>query len=253
MTISDEQLTAYVDGELDAHAREQVERAIASDPELARRVERQRVLREKLRASFDEVLSEPVPDRLLAAARNAPVAATSSRDKVANLEQVREKAHAARRRWSWPEWSAVAASVVLGALAAQLFSRPAELAPFTAKGGKLVAQAALAQALTDQLASTQAADAATRIGVTFRSRSGEYCRTFVTRESGGLAGVACHQGDDWTLEALSRVERGVSGTGEYRPAGSSLPAAVLQTVQEQRAGEPLDAAAEAAAQENGWR
>ncbi len=79
MTISDEQLMAYVDGELDADARAQIEAAMVSDAELARRVARQQRLREKLRAAFDEVLREPVPDRLLAAARNAPGAASRAR------------------------------------------------------------------------------------------------------------------------------------------------------------------------------
>jgi len=257
MMISDEQIMAYVDGELDARARADVEQAVASDPEIARRVARQRALREKLRSAFDDVLNEALPEHLVAAARNAPVASVSERRNVADLAQVRDKKAAPERvarRWSWPEWSAIAASVVLGAIIANLMWRsPSDLAPFSAKDGRLVAGATLAEALTQQLASTQPADALTRIGVSFRSRSGDYCRTFVTRAGGGLAGVACHRVDDWTLEALSRVEAGSAGTGTYSPAGSSLPAAVSQTVEEQIVGEPLDAAAEAAAQRSGWR
>ena len=111
----------------------------------------------------------------------------------------------------------------------------------------------MAEALTDQLASTQPDDASTRIGVSFRSKSGNYCRTFVTHQGGGLAGLACHQGNDWALQALSRVERGSTATGTYSPAGSSLPPAVLQTVTEQIAGEPLDNAAERKARQDGWR
>ena len=130
MTISDELLMAYVDGELDTQARSEVERAIESDPEVARRVSRQRALRDRLRAAFDGVLSEPVPDRLVTAARGAP--ATSAREGnqeagVTDLAQTRADraaAQRARRRWSWPEWSAIAASVVLGAVIGHLRLEP---------------------------------------------------------------------------------------------------------------------------------
>ena len=252
MTISDEQLMAYVDGELDANARARIEAALASDAELARRVARQQRLREKLRAAFDEVLREPVPDRLLAAARNAPGVASRADSRVSDLAQTHAR-RAPSRRWGWPEWSAMAASVVGGAVIAHLLWHSPELAPFTAKDGRLVAQAELAEALSKQLANTQSVDAPTRVGVSFRSKSGEYCRTFVTREGGGLAGLACRQRDAWALQALSRLEPGSGEASTYSPAGSSLPAAVLQTVQERIAGEPLDAAAEAAAQKGGWR
>ena len=81
MTISDEQVMAYVDGELDAQTRNEVERAMESDPEVARRVARQRALRNKLRAAFNNVLNEPVPDRLVSAARTAPVASAPEHTK----------------------------------------------------------------------------------------------------------------------------------------------------------------------------
>ena len=132
MTISDEQVMAYVDGELDAQTRNEVERAMESDPEVARRVARQRALRNKLRAAFNDVLNEPVPDRLVSAARNAPVVSASEHRNVADLAEVRDRkaglGHAARR-WSWPEWSAIAASLVLGAFIAQLLWHSPERDP----------------------------------------------------------------------------------------------------------------------------
>ena len=254
MTITDEILMAYVDEELDAPARAEVEQAIASDPELARRVARQRVLREKLRAAFDSVLSEPVPDRLTAAARTSPGFSTAPPEPgVTSLGQARaaKTAQRAQRPWSWSEWSAIAASVALGAVIAHFMLSTRDVAPFTEADGRLVARADLADALTNQLASTQTPDSETRIGVSFRSRSGDFCRTFVTHAGGGLAGLACREGDGWTLEALARAQPESGGT--YATAGSALPSAVLQALQEQMAGEPLDADAEAAAKMNGWR
>ncbi|HEY7377455.1 MAG TPA: hypothetical protein VH542_02105 [Steroidobacteraceae bacterium] len=254
MTISDEILMAYVDEELDAPARAAVEQAIAADPELARRVARQRALRETLRAAFDGVLREPVPERLVDAARNSPAPSSATRQPgVSDLAQARaaQTARRVRPRWSWSQWSAIAASVAIGAIIAHFMVSSRDAAPFTEVDGKLVARAELADALTNHLASTQAPDSETRIGVSFRSRSGDFCRTFVTRADRGLAGLACREGDQWTLEALARAQPEAGGT--YGTASSALPGAVLQALQEQIAGEPLDADAEAAAKANGWR
>src|SRR5579883_1234043 len=73
MRISDEVLMAYADGELDTTARAEVERAMAADPQIGRRVAEHEALRARLRSTYDSVLNEPVPDRLRAAARGAAV------------------------------------------------------------------------------------------------------------------------------------------------------------------------------------
>ena len=69
MTISDETLMAYVDGELDVAGRASVEAAMQQDPGIGKRIARHRALREKLQGAFSAVLEEPVPDRLIQAAR----------------------------------------------------------------------------------------------------------------------------------------------------------------------------------------
>ncbi len=71
MTLSDETLMAYADGELDSAQRAEVEAAMALDPEIARRVEQHRALRKQFSATYDRVLLETVPDRLIAAARHS--------------------------------------------------------------------------------------------------------------------------------------------------------------------------------------
>jgi hypothetical protein len=90
-----------------------------------------------------------------------------------------------------------------------------------------------------------------QIGVSFRARSGDYCRTFVLREKSALAGLACREHGNWRLEALAVGESAAAGSG-YRAAGSALPPAVAGTVDALIAGEPLDARAEAAAREHNW-
>lgn len=251
MTISDQTLMAYVDGELDAETRAAVEASMASDPGVAKRVARQRALRKKLRAEYDRVLAEAVPDRLLATARTAPAAPPEATVTDLARARARRAAHAGHR-WSWPQWGAVAASLVLGVLLGQALLRSPGAGPIDARDGRLVAQGALAEALSEQLASSQAIDARIGMGLSFRSRSGDYCRTFVLREGPGLAGLACRERNDWVVQMIAPNEA-PTAAGDYRMAGAELPLLVLKAVEEHIQGDPLDTDGEAAARASDWR
>lgn len=236
MKFPDEILMAYVDGELDPATRAAVEAAMASDPALARAVERQRALGARLRAAYDDVVQEPVPDRL-AALLAAPVAAP-----VVQLDARRPA-----RRFTLPAWAAMAASLVAGVFVGMLVLRvPA--APFAELDGALVARGALATALDRQLAA-EAASGAVRVGLSFRGRTGAYCRTFSLERDSALAGLACHEAGEWRLKVLSEAQ---VAAGELR-AAAAMPPAVLRAVDAEIDGEPLDATAEAAARAAGWR
>ncbi|HLY52561.1 MAG TPA: zf-HC2 domain-containing protein, partial [Steroidobacteraceae bacterium] len=76
--ITDERLTAYIDGELDPAARADVEAALRQDPELAARAERHRKLRSQLASAYAAELEEPVPERLLAVLRSTSGQAASA-------------------------------------------------------------------------------------------------------------------------------------------------------------------------------
>jgi hypothetical protein len=220
---------------------------MAADPDVARRVAQHQALRNNLRNAFDGVLQEPVPERLLAAARGTAGVADLGAARKARESQ---RTAAPKRRWSWPEWSAMAASVLIGVIVTRVAVRSPEAAPFTSRQGQLVAQGHLADALSNQLASTQARDAATQVGVSFRAKSGSYCRSFTMRGDEALAGLACREGDSWHIDVLARSG---GASGEYSQAGSALPPAVLSAVEQQIDGEPLDAASEARVKETGWR
>jgi anti-sigma-K factor RskA len=245
MTFSDEVLMAYADGELDSETREQVEDAMTKDPDVARRVASHKALRETLRSSFDAVLDEPVPDRLITAAR-----ASSRSSTYARVVPLRRHSTPAR---SWPKWAAIAASFVLGALVLQFGSRLHTSASVTEQAGELLASGTLEQALSSQLAKNQDAQAPVQIGVSFRSKSGNYCRTFQLRAATALAGLACREGNKWRLETLARADASAPRNPEYRPAGSALPSSVIQAVNESIAGDPLDANAEADARKHQWK
>jgi hypothetical protein len=251
MTISEETLMAYADGELDAATRSSIEAAMREDPEISNRVARHRALRDTMQGAFSAVLDEPVPDRLLAAARGQTVARTSA---VVDLSVARETAQrkisaANGRRW---QPVAMAASLLLGlGLGFLAWHGPRALvAP--GSGGGLVASSALAEALSTQLSDDRAANRVAVAGLSFRNKSGDYCRTFVLRGNDASSGLACHQGTDWRIEALAQSPPGAVNSGNFRTAGSEDSVAIRAAVEGSMQGEPLDHAAEIAARRAGW-
>lgn len=243
MMIDDDKLMAFADGELPAAEREEMERALAVRPDLRARIEEQRRLRHDLRAHYGPVASEEVPEHLLAML-GASGSGTGDEDNVASLATARAR----RRSWSKPLVSsavAAAAAFVIGIVAGPALLNQ-EQGPIAVQGETLVAQGDLRQALETQLASAQPADAAHRIGVTFENEQGDYCRTF---EGADVSGLACRKGGTWAVA----VAEGGAGTGaslEYRQAGSST---IMAAAQERMASAPLDAAAERAVIESGWK
>jgi hypothetical protein len=227
--VSDEEMMAFVDGELDEIARRRIERAIAGDLGLAATVEAQRRLKARLAGHYGPVADEEVPEHFRAMLESNVVLVSGA---------------GRRRLISAPNLAAIAATFVVGVLAAQLI--PEASGPLVIEGGRMVAQGALAEALETQLASAQAADAPTRIGITFAAGDGRLCRSF---ETAAMAGLACRESGGWEVVMTAASARPGS---EYRQAGSGA-ALVMAAAQEMMVGDPLDAEGERAARDARWR
>ena len=262
MTISDETLMAFSDGELTGEERAAVERAIRENPELEERVARHRALRDRITLAYSADLSEPVPDRLLAAARRA--AAASASGKVVNLHDARaalqrQAARADSRaandesafRPGWRSLGGIAAGILLGLGVGYGLWQPGGSIARNGEGA-WIASGSLKSALTAQLAADQTAASRVHIGISFKDRAGEFCRSFALGGPAAPSGVACHHGVDWRIQTLMQAQGGAED-GQYRTAGTQMPPLLLQSIEAQIAGEPLDQAGEAAARQQGWQ
>ncbi len=167
--------------------------------------------------------------------------------RVVELAAARGARRIAVGRWQLPAWAAIAASLLVGLLVGLLLFRTSS-APYEVTDRGLIARGELAEGLATQLASAPGRSNV-HIGVSFRNRDGDYCRSFTYEYQSPLAGLACRHGEDWKVRVLAEAP---SSAGELRTA-SSMPMAVLQAVDASIAGEPLDAAAEEKAREAGWR
>jgi hypothetical protein len=252
MTHDAQQVMAYVDGELDAAARAEFERALAGDASLQAAVERERALRAALAAAYDPVLDEPLPASLEAALR----ADTAVVD-LAAARRAKQQRTTAPRRWHWPEWGATAACLVLGVAlglgGASFVPGGSDDVIVRRADGVLVARGALDRVLTESLAADGGASPGLAVGLSFKARDGRYCRSFVTGAVTASAGLACRDGGVWQLQVLAPAETASTAPGAYRQAAAALSPALLESIEKLRDGEMLDAAGERAARTRGWQ
>jgi len=233
--MNEDQIIAYVDGELGPVDALRFERAMEIDPSLAVEVDRQRALRDRIAGHFQPVADAPVPAHLAALL-----------DRSSNVTTFPAK----RGRFGWggspARFAALAATLVIGLVLGQVLPR-GPVAPLGEHDGAIVAQGGLARTLDTQLASAPS-DGAYRIGVSFVAQDGRFCRTFSGADG---AGLGCHGADGWSLERFVG-DRGPDAATAYRQAGSAS-AEILAAAQEMMAGEPLDAEGERRARDGGWQ
>lgn len=265
---------AYVDGEMPADDVALFEPRLALEPALADAVARERALRASLQSAYAPVLDEPMPASLLdllaipdAAAKAATIhlvaapapAAAANEALPAGANDAARAALPHARRWAWPQFGAMAASLVLGLLfgARWLAPHPAPggdtLALAVAPDGAITAQGALRGALEHDVAGTVLdPNAKVGVGLTFRDHAKQYCRTFTLDSES--SGIACRQADGWVVAHLEHGRNARAGEqGGYRTAASALSPTLLQAIDAMRDGDTLDAAAETAAKAKGWK
>jgi len=231
--MTEEQIIAYVDGELGQIEARRFERAVEADSALAAEVERHRRLRAAIATHFASVTEEPVPDRLAALFGQV--------DTVIPFPARRGGDSGRRGRYA-----ALAATLVAGLVAGHLLPM-GTTAPIGQQGERMVAQGDLAAALDSQLASAPQR-APYRIGVSFVGIDGRYCRTF---RGGAGAGIGCRGDAGWTLERFAAAVA-PAARGAYRQVGTP-EGEIMAAAQDMMAGAPLDGAAEARARDRGWR
>jgi hypothetical protein len=252
VTIPDDILTAFADGELDETTRQMVEAAERDDPDVRRRLAAHRQLRARLQSAFAATLDEPVPERLLAAVRKPAAPAAN----VIRLADQRAARSGAARRISisaWPAFGSLAASILVGlGLGFGLWHGPDQLLK-TSSDGSMVAVGTLAKALSTELAAERAPDRVATIGLSFLAKSGAYCRTFSLSSGQAGAGMACREGEQWRIHLLAPAANDGSARSEYRTAGSNGSPQLRSLIESEIQGEPLTREGEEAARRAGWR
>ena len=274
MQLDDETLVAYVDGELDPKLCQAVETALRDDP-TARAKER--IFRESaamLRAAYDRVVEEPVPERL-----RAVLEGSASQGKAASPRDSRPRRPILGGALKPVLALAASVALLIGLAGGYLLSgagpvsedgRFAGLWPDWIAAAHVDLQRALETAASYEPLMGSGGEPAVTWNVaavsTFRAPTGRYCREFeLAATSGGAAhgalGVACRtQEGDWRIELLMADSATTAPSGEtetsddeYAPAETSATDAFGVLVEGLMSGEPLDTEAEAALIGRAWQ
>jgi hypothetical protein len=233
MTIPDAELQAYVDGELPPDRAARVEAAIAADVLVAARVERERTLRRHTRGTT-------VPPSGQGAVSRSGVLPTMHTDGGSPSGEQPARARIARWRTPLVALGAAAAAV---AIASWVRAPSSDIA--VARGG-VVARGELARQLDRALTGAPDGRSSASIGLTFRAVDGHVCRGF-TASASGVAGIACRDGDGWSVVMLTRL------AGDPARGPADVPPELLAAMAARMQGGALDRAQERQARDAGWR
>jgi len=149
----------------------------------------------------------------------------------------------------------IAASLGIGLCVGLLIEYALSLGvPLEFRDGTMLARGSLERALNQELSSAVPPAAAAHIGLSFRARSGSYCRTFELDGRHALAGLACKEQQQWRIANLVAIDAAKSPPAALarRAVSSLVPTALQQAVNERLSGEPLDANEEATARSKDW-
>ena len=245
MKLTRDILLSYVQNTLPEKDARAVAAALQNDPGLARYVEEQIKLKQDLDAHF-----------ALPPGQRKPIAPPAREDYPAPPLLAQDAADSALEppvllpagiatHALFPA-GLLALGLILGLLLADSAGMGGDIA---GTGGRLIAQGALAKALSVQAQDGNMQASAVAIRESFVNRDGDFCRVFQMKRTGsGLSGIACRSRGQWRLGAVS------SDNGETAPLLGIpiLPAPIRDARDAMIVGEPLDDAAQQAAQKQGW-
>lgn len=215
---SDEELVAYVDGELDLAKAMSITEALADDPPLAARVNLFRTTRARLKDAFSPVMQEPVPPSL--------TRFVMSGGGVEPAPSITATA-VARRALRTVPMAAALGGLILGASATWLALRPMSSPSWTPASLAAALETPLAT-LADGSSGTPAATATVALRHTVRTRAG-LCRSFTLTTSGAhpYDGLACRIAGAWQVQVMAAAPEGDAfvPAGAIRPVDAFLDAA----------------------------
>ena len=259
MRITDEQIVAFVDGELADEKAGEIAALAKADPALAQRIARYEQTRSILKAAYAPIEAQPIPDPLI--------------QHVTRQDRTNRKYERKRRPKSPSAWNAVkeqirdllcpaglkgataAAILLVSLIVGRQLLIPDGAGYLATERGMILAQGELARVLDEDLSGRAGRDRQFDINFSVPAEDGIICRVFEYSDEKNMTSIACRAAGAWQIVALTAAQAFDSeARGEYRPAGGErLPPAIQTMVETLKAGDPLGKEDEADARARGWR
>lgn len=243
---TDEQLSAFMDGELTPAEMDALAKDIESDPQLAARVERLGAANTAFVDAAAQIDHTPVGAGLKALMEAPPAAdVVQFRPRSVRTFLVEHRAIAASLLCAVAVWGVTS----VGSGRAQ--SDPLGTSP----DGLILASSSIGRMLetapTGELV-TVAANTSATPRLTFTSAEGGFCRQFdVTQGDSASAAIACREESGWRTQI---VAYGLpKPTGDFQTASASRSPALEAYLDQHMTNDPLNADAEAKLLREGWK
>lgn len=254
MMITDEKLSAYIDGELALNEIEAIDKALNSDAALAARLAEMKRPDRLIAAAYGEIDKDPMPDRVMDLLRAAPGHAKSDNGKKI-IRFPFQQFVSLPQQWATPIAAAVALAIGVGVGVQFISDNSPEQRENILLAGVIDAASPVHQAL-DSVPSSEAyslnGGSITPV-LTFKSREGDFCREFsVTSDAVTNRAVACRVNDQWVVQFAMVSDRNMD-PGSFSTASAAASPAFDGFVDELMGDEPLASDDEAAIIKRQWR
>ncbi|NBB93439.1 MAG: hypothetical protein GVY32_09765 [Gammaproteobacteria bacterium] len=255
--VTDQMISAYLDGALDEGEARMVERAAEDDPRLARRLAQMVRNDRMLRRHFQSLAREPVPEAINALLEPSPEIARPWWRKLAT---------------SASGWAALPAPLQMAGAVAALavvgigvwtFLEQG-LGPSAGRHDSVVARAlpstnADLSGLLDRQASGEAVafgdGALAIVDMSFEHAQGRYCRQYRVApgaESPSFAAVACRFDGNWHEVLVERIDAAIGESGHFHAASGPGSALIDGYILEHMSGDVIVGDSEASLIREDW-
>ena len=238
--ITDEVLSAYIDGELSPNETAQLKAALERKPALMARFEALQAGTAQLRPAFSDLANEPVPERFTRMLAEPSTRGPRLFDRFRALM---------RPAILVPS----AASLIAGFVLATLVSGPGQNpAGFqVTESGTVIANVGLASVLQSARSGAvfDQGGAPVLVRLSISTEDNRYCRQFYIADK---EGIACTADEGWTLDLLVPARANVFADG-YRLAQGETSPAIDAAIQRLNIRRVLDDEVEAAVIKAQWK
>jgi len=254
MKITDEKLSAYIDGELAVNEMEAINNALKSDASLSARLAEMKRPDRIIAAAYGEIDKEPMPKAIMDLLQSG----AESEEAVNGGNVVRFPLKSllhAPQQWTTPLAASVALAIGVG-LGMQLTSNNgAAGSDGVLMAGVIDASSPIHQALESSMSAETFSSSGVSVTpvLTFKSREGDFCREFsATADAVTNRAVACRMNDQWAMQFAMVSDRNMD-PDSFSTASTAASPAFDGFVDELMGDEPLAPDDEAAVIKRQWR
>lgn len=261
MTYRDETLSAFIDGELPEGDADALRIDMAKDPALKERVDQLRRANDAVKLAYSGIENEPLPDAVLDLFNKASADIAPFPGGLGEEEAPKVHAGVLQRFAStqWPTALAASLALVVGFGVGQIGGEPQR------PGGALQVAGVVAEGSpvfnileTGASAQTHLAGANGGVNVepvlSMQRADGVFCREyFISDETSRFHNVACKEDSQWEIKFAVNIPATNGVDDAYVAASVDSNALAAAYIDRVIAGDALDAQAEQAAMEEGWR